>query len=445
MLSLLLLACASHAPPAPPEVDSGPDYAVLIEVTENQWSFEYQFAEPVSALLLDTAHGPWRAQAWIPEPGVRLERSGALDLMVLDPPARRARFTLDPEAAQGEGTPPLLRFGDGGAAFYTGQLAVLTVESHEAALALEGDLGRWRGEQPPVQVRVRADQPLLGPEGAAESLVVSAQHGAGPYVYVGPGVEGQLVLDPTLPASVQEAFSRDFPRVVEAASARWGQDLPPPVALLAWGGGEGGLHNRGYAHGRQIAMQVQGAPYLEPEPEAMADLLWFFAHELHHQHQFVPGRSGDTWMIEGFADTLATATLTELGVYDAAALERRYWRVARECARELPRGPLQGAKGRAAYVCGELAGLVVEARVPGGLPAAWAATWALSPERGPALEALLEAMGSLGAPPEATAALERFVTETHADSDAAIAALLEQGGLEPVFVDGGLSSLRFPF
>lgn len=442
----LLLACVARAP-APTDAPSPepPPFAVEVDVREGTWTLRYRFAEPQAALLFDTSHGDWRAQTWLAEPGVRLESHGGLDLMVLDPPATEARFTLAPAPLDPPGTPPWLAFSDGSAALYTGQLAVLTVESREAAVALEGDLSRWRGEQPEVQVTVTADQPLFGPEGGAERLRVTAFGGTGPYVYAGPLAEGDVVLDPGLPAPAREAFAQDFPEVVDALARRWDQEIPSPTALLAWGGEAEALLNQGHANGRQVAMQIRGAVYAEGDPQAIADLIWFFAHEIHHQHQFAGGRGGSTWMVEGFANTLATATLVELGLSDTAALERHYYSVARECARELSRGPLDGARGRANYVCGDLVGLVLEAQAPGGIPAVWKQAQRLDPLGRPGRAELTVALFDAGVTPEVIGAIEAFVTQAHPDPDAAIAALLTAGGLEPVFVEGGLQTMAFPF
>lgn len=151
-------------------------------------------------------------------------------------------------------------------------------------------------------------------------------------------------------------------------------------------------------------------------------------------------------MIEGLADTFATSALTRLGLYDRGALERRYWGVARECARELAREPLADARGRGAYVCGDLAGVAMLGLLPQrDLAAVWKAARAASPDGRVSLDALCAALTDAGATAEGVEALRRFVQEPHGDTDQAIRALLEAAQLAPVYVDGSLSSLQFPF
>jgi hypothetical protein len=58
---------------------------------------------------------------------------------------------------------------------------------------------------------------------------------------------------------------------------------------------------------------------------------------------------------------------------------------------------------------------------------------------------LLEAARGLGASEEGLSAIDWFVTRDHDDTDTAIRTLLESVGLEPKYVKGSLSSMRFPF
>ena len=216
--------------------------------------------------------------------------------------------------------------------------------------------------------------------------------------------------------------------------------------MLAWAGDKGTLLNRGRAEGRQIMMVIQGESYLEPNPEALADLVWFFGHEISHLYQFLEDGDGAPWMVEGFADVHATHALVALGLYDQQQLERRYWAVSRECARELSGRPLLGARGRVAYVCGDLAGLAIMSMLPDGdLAEAWNQAREAS-DSGTINEALLyQTLRERGANPEHVAVLDKFVSQHHRDTDAAIRELLQASGLKPAYVDGSLSSMLFPF
>ncbi len=446
LIILLLAGCAKVAAPAPAGDPAEPVITADVRLQAGAWQVTYTFVPPQSALLFDTSHGDYRTSSWTPGPGVALENLDGLDGMFFAEPAHTASFTIQPPTSRTEGTPPLLSFSDGSLALFTGQLAVLTVDSREAAVALRGNLGAWRGEQPPVAVRVSGDVPLVGPDGPGDVIEVTAHRGGGPYVYAGTLEPiADAMVDPGLPDWVEQAFHSYMPQVQAALARRWGQDIAPPMLMLAWAGAEGGLLNRGRADGRQISMVIQGAPYLTEERAVLADLVWFFSHELVHHHQFVEDGEGDSWMIEGLADTLATATLVDVGLYDQATLERRYWQVARTCARTLHGRALQGARGRIAYVCGDLVGVAMLGMLPeGDLAGVFKAARAAAGGE-VSLEALVEALAARGVPAAATHAISHFVTAEHADSDLAIRELLEAAGRAPVYTAGSLSTMRFPF
>ncbi|MCB9672462.1 MAG: hypothetical protein H6736_13680 [Alphaproteobacteria bacterium] len=439
MLIAALFGCPK--PTVVPATDT-PEYAAVVVAAKDGWEVELRFRDPQTAVLFDTSHGPWRT-SWEALGGGRIEAHHGLDLLVLDPPGTSARFRVAMDA-DASGTPPLVRFSDGSTAFYTGQLALLTVESREAAIALQGDLRGWTGTQPPVEVEVRGAA-IIGPDGAAQTVRAVAHQGTGPYVYSG-GLrpEAGRLADPGLPDPVAQAFSDDSPGVRRHLESRWGAPIPEPSLWLAWGGPEGDLRNVGRAEGRQIVMSVQGAPYLDPEPD-LDPLVWFFAHELTHHHQRLGGVRWPTWMAEGFADLGATEALFALGRYERSDLERRYWSVSRECARLLTGRTLASSRGRVAYVCGDVAGLAVQGLLPDrDLPALWAVL-AEDPDQDVTTDDLVAALVARGADPDGAEAVRTFVEGRHEDTDAAIQAVLEAAGREPHYVEGSLSSLAFPF
>lgn len=411
-----------------------------------RWHVAYSFPVAQRALLFDSAHGTYRATHWSSVPAVSLESLHGLDGLFFEAPATAVRFDITPPATATEGTTAFVPFSDGTHAFWAGQLALLTVESREAAAALGGNLRAWRGQQPEIHVRVRSDTPLIGPDGAGQRFTGLAHQGHGPFFYAGHSDDPMLIVDPGLPDWVKTAFRGRMPEVQRVLEGMWTQRLPRPQLMLAWGGGTGSWSNRGRAEDRQIVMLIQGEQYLETDVGLLGDLVWFFAHEMTHLHQFVDhGDDAESWMIEGFADTMATHVLVRIGLWNHAALERRYWSVARECARELSKGALAAARGRVAYVCGDLVGVALMALLPDhDLARLWKET-RRGAHQGVTRARLLETARRLGASEEGLAGVDAFVTGDHGDTDRAIASLLESARLDPKYVNGSLSSLSFPF
>lgn len=443
-------------PPAPPREAAASAESAAQAPTDNRWRadltfngkrwrVDYRFPKTQSALLFDSAHGDYRTTHWSPlESWVTLERLEGLDGAFFAKSSTSALFDIDPPQAATEGTLAIVPFSDGTYAFWAGQLALLTVESRDAALALHGDLRKWHGEQPEIEVEVNSDVQLIGVAGVGKHFVGSAHHGHGPYFYTGTSEDPMLVVDPGLPDWVKSAFRTRMPEVQAALEQRWTQKLPRPQLMLAWGGGVGDWSNRGRAEGRQIVMRIQGAAYLQRDLKLLGDLVWFFAHEMSHLHQFADGGEGEPWMIEGFADTLATEVLVRIGLWDKGVLERRYWSVARECARELSKGPLASARGRVTYVCGDLVGVALMQLIPSGnIAQLW-----VEARRGTGRvtrKRLLQVAKDLGANDAGVAAIDAFVANEHADTDGAIRTLLESAKLKPIYTKGSLSSLAFPF
>ncbi len=440
--------------PAPASVSSAPSkpnpqpdgWRAKLSFDGKRWRVGYTCPEAQKALLFDTAHGvDYRSAAWKPAAAsTRVEHLDGLDALLFDQPTTTAELELEPSKRATDGTLAVVPFSDGTHALWTGQFALLTVNSVEEARALRGDLRNWRGKQPKVEVEVSSDVALIGPGGVGKKFASTAHQGKGAYFYTGTSDDPSLVVDPGLPPWVSAAFRTRMPEVRRTIEAVWQHDLPQPQLMLAWGGAEGKWTNRGRADGRQIVMHIQGAEYLERKDGLLEDLVWFFAHEMTHLQQFVDDGEGEPWMVEGFADTLATEVLVKIGMWDRAALERRYWSVARECARELSRGPLAEARGRAAYVCGDLVGVALLAQLPdGGLAELWKR--ARTSQARVDKKQLLEAARALRVGDAQLRAIETFVATRHDDTDAAIRSLLEAAGLKPKYVKGSLSSMAFPF
>lgn len=108
------------------------------------------------------------------------------------------------------------------------------------------------------------------------------------------------------------------------------------------------------------------------------------------------------------------------------------------------KGPLSSTRGRAAYVCGDVAGLAITALLPDhDLPAAWKAAREQT-GGGFGHDALFATLEARGAPVEGVAAVRTFVTTEHEDPAAAVVALLTAAGLEPVVDQGTVQRVEVP-
>ncbi len=199
-------------------------------------------------------------------------------------------------------------------------------------------------------------------------------------------------------------------------------------------------------------MAIRGKAYASENPDALQNLLWFFAHEAAHQFQFRDGFSreaGSDWITEGAANTMAIAILHDLGMMNNAQMERRYSQTHRECVAELADGPLQGKRGRSGYVCGDLIAQMTASSLPNhDLFSFWNVLreQAKSRDDGKLTATRYFALlRELGAKSTFVASLEQLIGTRLEDPTRKLADALVASGLAPKFADdGGLSTLRFP-
>lgn len=441
--------------PATAEVEATFE-AKVRRVAGDAWEVAYTFDQARVALLFDSVGG--RTEAWSSATkGAQLRDFGGLDALVFAQPRRDARFRIDARKTNARGTQPFIRFSDGSQAINVGLFPVLTVQDAQEAEAINGDLSRWRGEQPVVRVVVEAEGRLVAPDASVHrDSVTLPVRGGGGYVYAGDIEPLQTdaftaIIDPNLPSWLAARFPADLKDVYAASARRWGFAPHRASVLLAFGGVEGALSNRGYAAGAQIAMSIQGAPYAEANPEARNDLLWFFAHEAAHQFQFhgeLRREPGADWITEGAANAMAVTVLYDLGLVDRAWMERLYWKTHRDCVAELHDGPLRGKRGRAGYVCGDLIAQMTAAALPDGdYYGFWRAYQAEARAGDMKLThaRYFDLLVRRGASKAIAAQLDALLTTRAEDPARELAAVMTASGLAPSFAPGGgLSSMRFP-
>jgi len=130
-------------------------------------------------------------------------------------------------------------------------------------------------------------------------------------------------------------------------------------------------------------------------------------------------------------------------------IERRYWQTHRQCVQELADAPLQGKRGRAGYVCGDLIAQMTAAALPDhDLFAFWNGLRDAAKQRdqrkliGNRYFALLREHGALSALVDS---LQRLVTTRLEHPENALAEAMRASELDPRFAaDGGLSTMLFP-
>ena len=133
---------------------------------------------------------------------------------------------------------------------------------------------------------------------------------------------------------------------------------------------------------------------------------------------------------------MATVILSDLGLLDPAAIQRRYAAVQRTCARSLAGRTVSGMRGPGAYACGELLSISTMAALPDAdLFGFWRRLLRAASEQGARIDTsfYLYALGREGVSPELITAMERFTSEVHADPDQATLDLLTAAGLDPEF------------
>jgi len=330
VIALLLVTFAGAAPAASP----APPKGVSVTVTRgegDEWIADYTFdqASPVWFFPrsgVDEKGQPWRLQSWTVEtPGVRMVRAGRYDVLAANAGSltrvriRMKLYTEQPEAEYA----PVLRFSDGGLAFFSDQFFLVPVTSLAAARGLSVDLNGVSTSETPVTLILNdpGHRLLLRGKPLKDRATFALESG-NTYIYTGnapvidtPGFSG--VLDSGLPVWVKDEL-RDFtPRLMALYREKLGiPAVGKPMAFVAWGGTtiEGVSLGGGVVDG-MVVMQIRGQRVLGKSPEVLSWMRWFIGHESAH---FWMGqtlhyeRVSEGWITEGAADFLATRALQQL-------------------------------------------------------------------------------------------------------------------------------------
>ena len=378
VLALLLCGLAPAVNSQAPDVPQ-----VRVEVTRrgDDWHaafiFDLAFATWVLPRSAPTAEGgqPWRAPSWTVETrGVRLQRRGSYDVLVADRGRLPARVDVDftpvPDRLQADYSPALV-FTDGSVALFVAQFDGFPMDSLSAVGKLPSDLNNQAVPAAALHYVFRDSAGPVLLDG--RRLSVAETTDSNTYVLFGgtrlletPDMIG--ILDPQLPAWIQESLTRAVPAVL----GRYAQELGrlrdfKPAIMVSWGGPTPGLVSRGGSvlHGL-IALQYEGSGMLEETTAQRQQGLWFIAHEAAH---FWLGQTvayeyaRDAWITEGGADLLAVRAVAEIDPeYDPKAELNR---AIADCIKLTKRHGVASARDRgehrAYYACGAVFGLVAEA------------------------------------------------------------------------------------
>lgn len=444
-----LLACCVVAVAGTPEVASGgqrPDgdlpAIVLLRDASASWRVVYRLPWPVEELRFERTARGLRTGWTVLTPGYELVPNDADAELVRRSAGGEPADTVEvlfPEETTllaGEYEPVLL-FGGGGVAVYTGHLRAVAVPA-----------GGGRG------VAVRAlrvvpwrDLPVLVAGRAHEgSMRFEDRSSTGVYAYFGTppevlGGRARLVLDPALPQWIAERCRALLPRLLQLYELSLGASLPePPLVLFTWAGDErSGLTSHGGALQGQIQLTLEGSGWLTLDADARGQLDRLLAHEAAHlwSGQLVQGEgSGIDWLTEGGIEALAERALVELGELDRAARAARASAAVFDCLLRLGDSPADADRWpeRSEYTCGSVvAGLWTETALAGKQEGGALAVWrrliaaALTRQRRYDAEAYFEALLEAGAPTATAAAMRGFVLDPAAAAGS-LAAQLRQAG-----------------
>ncbi len=469
ILAFFTLASCAGPPPRPdvqPDKYDAQVLATISALSDGRWRVIYIFDRPHSALFFPRSSGNYRESTWKPVTrGVSLKRLDGFDAVLMKKPMTAIEFLFTPytQTVPKDYT-PFIPFSDGGLALYTGQFELLPETDRKSIAALQGDIDRWKGEQPMFAVRVLSDKSMVHDGEVRRREAVQVSRGDGTYIYVGEaslvqGADMTGVIDPGLPGWLKQRVEPELASIFNANRALWGEGLGQKATLLfAFRGFEGeGMSNKGGAVNSLLALESSGEDLRFFHEDILIYFRWFFAHEVVHLFQnrnsvTIAARS-DGWMTEGAANAMAISVLSEIGVTDDDFVLEKYGKAIDDCSEYLGDGPLIGAAQRgqfdAFYTCGDLIAQMTDAALADDdLFSFWNALLA----RGGEAEQqqytstdYFDVLREQGAKASVIELLRSLVYEQQTDARKTLLSAMKTTGLAPRFDDNGeLMEIRLP-
>lgn len=342
-----------------------------------QWQARYDLTEPVTSLQFARSPDDSRPRTWLPDQGFEIVKTASGDVARRKDGAafRTVRFRMSPTySSLPMDYAPFSPFGDGGMLFHTGRLfacAGSCVDDESWSMDLRAD----------DEDRIVLDGKTL------QARARWTDRDEGRVVYVGMGLPQQTddfaaVIDAALPDDVRGRLLLQLPRFMHLFSSKLGTLPRRPMLFVSYDVSHPtGWGQQGGVLPDQIFTHFYGSKWPDKmrKPAFADELAWHLAHEAAHLYQrgeFAQA-AGDAWIHEGAAEAFAAIAMQPTA---AAFVRSTRDTAARKCAELIGESSIRDAiaagKSQAAYSCGLLLNLAVDAKVrtatgKDGLYAVW--------------------------------------------------------------------------
>lgn len=321
---------------------------------DGQWKVRYSSSLPVQRIVFQRNPDDSRAKLWIAQSELYTIRvvEGVETIVRTDgQPFSEVSFRLPATYA------PLPKeyaafspFSDGGVLFHSGRFFA-------CAEQCAAQLNSWT-----LTLKVPDGDKMIVAGKLYHDQVTWQEQDSGSNVYVGTaqplaGPDFISLIDPALPAVLQQQISSQLPLLMAWFTARMGALEFRPALFASYSSTEDGSygHQGGILPG-QIFMHWYGNVSLEQlQPEAV---FWFFAHEVAHLYQRQAGSiepAQDAWIHEGAAEYLAGLAASDVQQSNKV-LRQKLATAAKDCVAGLEGEPnyakAVAAKSQLHYSCG---------------------------------------------------------------------------------------------
>jgi len=471
LIALSLSACSApvsdHQKTTDPATISVPFQMEIEQATQGPWTFTLSLNEPQKALIFSRSRHDYRRDSWtVLTPGVKLERIGGFDTILLGPDVKKAEFSFQPYTETLPGTyTHFIPFSNGAMAMYLDGFELLRIDGEaEAVTALEGSLSNWDGEQFKIPLALKSPERVLYQGNSYVETLDVAVHGGeqSGYAYLGAGdiIEGESfsgVLDPNLPDWLSDGLDTQLLDIFSSLEDKFGYGLTEKASILfAFRGYEtdGFSNTGGVLSGGQIVLETSGSAMKTPNARLKAYLRWFLMHESAHLFQTAKGHSyenrEDSWLLEGSANAMTYILLEDSGdAPNQKAVQESYQSAWADCI-----AAIQGVSmveiternDQSHYACGVLVFSIADA----GLADQdsfdlWAKLIARAEvDKTVNTDDFFALLRETSLDDNVVQRLQDFVAGPVEDPETALLSLFEAVGIKTEFTGGTLTEINFP-
>jgi hypothetical protein len=342
-----------------------------------QWQVRYDLTEPVTSLQFVRSPDDSRPRTWLPDQGFEIVKTESGDVARRKDAAafRTVRFRMSPTYSKlPKDYAPFSPFGDGGMLFHTGRLFACAGPCPDDE---SWSMDLWADDED----RILLDGKTL------QARAHWTDRGEGRVVYVGKGLAQQTrdfvaVIDAALPDDIRGRLLLQLPRFMHLFSSKLGALPRRPMLFVSYDTAYApGWGQQGGVLGDQVFTHFYGSKWPDNvrKPEFADGLAWHLAHEAAHLYQrgVFAQEPGDAWIHEGAAEAFAAIAMQpEAAQFVRSARETAASKCAELIAEKSIREAIAAGKFDAAYKCGMLLNLTVDARIrtatgKDGLYAVW--------------------------------------------------------------------------